>query len=158
MIETGWLQREDRPRRLQDFEAMSWLDFEAFALDVLRAQYGRQGIILRSTGPGPDGGRDAEGTFKIGSIDALAVELLLWVEVKHHASPMGRKGTGSHLVAAINAAANILVIVSSSGFAGTFRQEVEIFSYRAGIRTVLVDGPTLLRIADCWLPGCAGAA
>ena len=143
----GWLQREDCPQRPSDFDTMSWQDFEEFALDVLSAQYEPQGILQRSTGPGPDGGRDAEGKLKVGTIDALAVELLLWVEIKHHNSPVGRKGTGSHLVAAINAAANILVIVSSSGFSGNFRHEVEIFSFRAGIRTVLIDGPTLLEVA-----------
>ncbi|HEX8238268.1 MAG TPA: AAA family ATPase [Allosphingosinicella sp.] len=136
---------------------MSWQDFEEFALDVLGAQYGPQGIILRSTGAGPDGGRDAEGKLRIGTLDALAVELLLWVEIKHHNSPVGRKGTGSHLVAAINAAANILVIVSSSGFSGNFRNEVELFSFRAGIRTVLIDGPMLLDIASAAVPPPQGA-
>ncbi|MEA2998627.1 MAG: eukaryotic-like serine/threonine-protein kinase [Sphingomonadales bacterium] len=148
MAELGWLDKAERPRKADQLRALSHEEFEAFAFEVVRCLYEPQGIILRRTGTGPDGGRDGEAAMRIGVVDKYAVELLLWLEVKHHKARVGRKASGSHLVAAMNAAANILVLVSSSGFSRPFRSEVEQFSLRTGMRAVLIDGVNLIAIAD----------
>jgi tetratricopeptide (TPR) repeat protein len=126
---------------------MSWQDFEAFALEVVAELFEPHGIILNPTGAGPDGGRDAEGTLRIGSIADHAISLTLWVEVKQHRQTIGRQRVGGHIFAAISAAANVLVIVSGSGFSKNFHDDMDRFSHRTGIRYRLFDGRQLLEVA-----------
>ena len=145
---SNWLDRDDRPRSVEQLGAMSWADFEILALEIVGRLYAPDGIILRPTGAGPDGGRDADATLCFGSIAEHALSLTLWVEVKQHRRSIGRQQVGGHIFAAISALANIVVIVSCSGFSKNFRLDMDRFSQRTGIRYQLISGQQLLAIAD----------
>lgn len=139
-----WLDRQDRPRTVRELTELSWAEFEGFALEVVGRMYAPHGIILRASGAGPDGGRDAEGILDLGSVAERALRLTLWVEVKQHRRSVGRQQVGGHIFAAISASANIVVIVSCSGFSKNFFTDIAHFSHRTGIRYQLMSGEELL--------------
>lgn len=138
---------------------MQWLEFETFAVDILRRYYRITGLDvapirldIRQTPPINDGGRDGDAVYiftppgdRSASSNDLALMLRLWVEVKQRRNAdVQLTDIGSHVIRAENRRVNKLVFVSNALFAEMLINEMREFCNGHRISCAFVDGPYLL--------------
>lgn len=146
-----------------------WKQFEQFTVDVLSKYYAPYGLsILRTVkrsreGIGADGSRDGEGTMLFANANTdkfsslrpamvqsdLSVLLTLWVEVKQRSDRnVNHHDVGGTIFRSSLDYVTKIVFVSNRGFTRQFSKDLKRFAERNGKQFGLIDGKSLLRIAD----------
>lgn len=146
-----------------------WKQFERFTVDILRRYYERFGLsvvrTVKSSGSdvGADGSHDGEGTVLFGGESPdqgsavtslmvrpdLSVLITLWVEVKQRS----RRNVNHHDVGGTIFRSSLeyvskIIFVSNRGFTRQFSADLERFALRSGRQFSLIDGKTLIQIAE----------
>jgi tetratricopeptide (TPR) repeat protein len=146
-----------------------WKHFERFTVDVLQRYYKRFGLsmvrTIKSAGSdiGGDGAHDGEGTVLFGGENSnqgsfiapslvrrdLSVLITLWVEVKQRS----RRNVNHHDVGGTIFRSSLeyvskIIFVSNRGFTRQFIADLERFAIRNGRQFSLIDGKTLIQIAE----------
>lgn len=135
------------PQTVDDLVTMDWAEFEAFALQIIKAEYKLHNIDLQVTGRGADGGRDGEVQIRLGD-DLLGATFIFWIEVKRRRENVGIKHGGPHLPQALVAGANLLVFISASDFTRGFTALCEEFEARTGLKHRFISAKRLLTLAQ----------
>jgi tetratricopeptide (TPR) repeat protein len=154
---------------LDALQKAEWKQFERFTVDILDRYYRRFGLsivrTIKSSGEdiGSDGSRDGEGTILFGGDKRdlassaspsmvqtdLGVLITLWVEVKQRSKGnLNHHDVGGTIFRSSLEYVTKIIFVSNRGFTAPFRQYLERYAIRNGKQFGLIDGETLIRIAE----------
>ncbi|PYP90128.1 MAG: hypothetical protein DMG65_12270 [Candidatus Angelobacter sp. Gp1-AA117] len=147
-----------------------WADLERFAVEVLRRYYEPFGLSLHRTEKkagsdvGGDGAHDGEATVILGGSSSLrqniptnglvlptelGIFVTLWVEVKKRSSEnVDHHDLGGTLFRSSLEHVTKLVFVCNRDFTRQFREDLGRYANRYGVQFALIDGKTLIRIAE----------
>ncbi len=172
------MSRQARPAASQlslehfSYEALQhaeWKHFERFTVDVLKRYYERFGLsivrTIKSSGSdiGADGAHDGEGTVLFGGKNSdqapfvtplmvrqdLSVLITLWVEVKQRSGRnVNHHDVGGTIFRSSLEYVSKIIFVSNRGFTRQFVTDLERFALRNGRQFSLIDGKTLIQIAE----------
>jgi hypothetical protein len=146
-----------------------WKQFERFTVDILQRYYRPYGLSIMRTikgsggDMGSDGSRDGEGTVLFGGGERdlmssattsmvqtdLGVLITLWVEVKQRSKGnINHHDVGGTIFRSSLEYVTKIIFVSNRGFTEPFRQHLERYAIRNGKQFGLIDGETLIGIAE----------
>ena len=144
MGQTSW--QSGLPRNASDLLQMDWPEFEAFALEVIKAEYRLHGLDVEVTSRGADGGRDGQVEIVVGG-QALGAIFTFWIEVKRHSRKLGVKAGGPHLAQAVAEGVDMLVFVSATSITRGLRELCADLAERTGLRHRFLTAKELLELA-----------
>lgn len=154
----------------ETLQSASWSQLEAFAVEVLKRYYKPFGLSIRRTQKrsgaevGSDGARDGEATVVLANRSKrsshssetrssvgsnLGILITLWVEVKKRS----RKNVNHHDVGGTIFRSSLedvtkIVFVCNRSFSRRFRKELAQYALRMGVQFALIDGRSLVEIAE----------
>lgn len=159
---------------IEALQQAEWKEFERFTVDILKRYYKSFGLsfvrTVKSSGGdvGSDGAHDGEGTVLFGGerLDQrssvrssmvqsdLSVVITLWVEVKQRSGRnVSHHDVGGTIFRSSLEYVSKIIFVSNRGFTRQFTEDLERFAIRNGRQFGLIDGKTLIRIAEQVLSG-----
>ena len=149
---------------------VEWKEFERFTIDILGLYNKPFGLSILRTEKrsgadiGSDGSRDGEGTILFGSsgLDqrqtsttdsmvntSLGVLMTLWVEVKQRSGRnVNHHDVGGTIFRSSLEYVSKIIFVCNRGFTQQFSTDLEKYALRNGRQFALIDGQTLIRIAE----------
>lgn len=137
---------------LDDLHRMSWQDFEATAVEVVRRLYSKYGIEISRTPLSHDGGKDGDGQhiLAIGLGPDLAISIKILLEIKKRTSKnVGKSDLGSHIVDAFRNRATKVIFITNREFTEPLCKWLAEFCGPLNIQFSLISGSLLLG----WLNG-----
>lgn len=132
---------------LDDLHRMSWQDFEATSVEVVRRLYSKYGIEINKTPFSHDGGKDGDGQhiLAIGLGPDLAISIKILLEIKKRTNAnVGKSDIGSHIVDAFRNRATKIIFITNREFTEPLYQWLAEFCGPLNIQFSLISGSLLL--------------